>query len=66
VKRVLADVDAECCNGFKLIDLARHGMLLIRYPPDQLYGWVGREHGGSIPLADMDGIEIPQHSEPLT
>ncbi len=29
VERVLADVDADCSNGFKAIDIAWHGMLLI-------------------------------------
>jgi hypothetical protein len=29
VERVLADVDADCCNGLKAIDSAWHGMLLI-------------------------------------
>jgi len=29
VERVLADVDADCCNGFKAIDSVWHGMLLI-------------------------------------
>jgi hypothetical protein len=56
VKRVLTNVDAECCNGFKLIDLAWHGMLLIRQPPEQLCSWVGREHGGSIPLPDIGRV----------
>jgi hypothetical protein len=28
-------------------------MLLILVAPNQLCGWMGREHGGSIPLADM-------------
>jgi len=53
VERVLADVDADCCNGFKAIGLACHGMLLILTAPDQRCGWLGREHGGSIPLAVM-------------
>src|SRR5207244_7025783 len=33
VERVLADVDAECCNGFKAIAFAWHGMLLILAAP---------------------------------
>jgi hypothetical protein len=29
VKAVLADVDADCCNGFTVTGIAWHGMLLI-------------------------------------
>jgi hypothetical protein len=53
VERVLADVDTDCCNGFKADGLAWHGMLLVLAVPCHLCGWVGQEHGGSIPLADL-------------
>jgi hypothetical protein len=53
VERVLANVDADCRNGFKASGLAWHGMLLVLAAPFQLCGWVGREHGGSIPLTDI-------------
>jgi hypothetical protein len=29
MERVLADVDADCCNGFKATGVVWHGMLLI-------------------------------------
>jgi hypothetical protein len=29
MERVLADVDADCCNGFKVTGVVWHGMLLI-------------------------------------
>jgi hypothetical protein len=32
-------------------------MLLILVAPNQLCGWVGREHGGSIPLAVFGSIQ---------
>src|SRR6266568_4774803 len=50
VERILADVDADCRNGFKAGGLAWHGMLLVFAAPCQLCGWAGQEHGGSIPL----------------
>ena len=53
MERVLADVDTDCCNGFKADGLAWHGMLLVLAVPCHLCGWVGQEHGGSIPLADL-------------
>jgi hypothetical protein len=53
VERILADVDANCRNGFNDSSLAWHGMLLVFAAPCQPCGWVGREHGGSIPLAGV-------------
>ena len=50
VERILADVDADCRNGFKAGGLAWHRMLLVFAAPCQLCGWAGQEHGGSIPL----------------
>jgi hypothetical protein len=29
MERVLADIDADCCNGFKASGVVWHGMLLI-------------------------------------
>src|SRR6266568_7563766 len=55
VERILADVDADCRNGFKAGGLAWHGMLLVFAAPCQLCGWAGQEHGGSIPLTAIDG-----------
>ena len=55
VERVLADVDADCRNGFKAGGLAWHGMLLVLAAPCQLRRWAGQEHGGSIPLTDIAG-----------
>jgi hypothetical protein len=53
MERVLADVDADCCNGFKAT-----GVVAWNAPdsvaPNQLCGWLGQEHGGSIPLADIE------------
>jgi hypothetical protein len=49
VERVLADVDADRCNGFKVTGVVWHGMLLILVAPNQLCGWAGQEHGGSMP-----------------
>ena len=56
VERVLADVDADRRNGFSDSSLAWHGILLVMAAPDQLCGGVGREHGGSIALADVKRI----------
>ena len=53
VERVLADIDADSCYGFNAIRLARHEILLVFAAPCQLRGWVGQEHGGSIPLATV-------------
>src|SRR6266516_2605935 len=50
VERILADVDADCRNGFKAGGLAWHGMLLVLAAPCQLCRWAGQEHGESIPL----------------
>jgi hypothetical protein len=55
VKRVLADVDADCRNGFKAGGPAWHGMLLLLAAACQLSGWAGQEHGGSTPLAVIRG-----------
>ena len=52
-KVFFADVDADRRNGLKATGVAWYGMLLILVAPNQLCGLVGREHGGSIPLADM-------------
>jgi hypothetical protein len=38
VERILADVDADCGNGFKATAVVWHGMLLILVAPNQLCG----------------------------
>jgi hypothetical protein len=50
VERGLADVDADCRNGFKAGGLEWHEMFLVLAAPCHLCGWAGQEHGGSIPL----------------
>ena len=42
VERILADVDADCRNGFKAGGLAWHGMLLVLAAPCQLSAGRGR------------------------
>src|SRR5262245_17643671 len=65
VERVLADVDADCGNGFKATAVVWHGMLLILVAPNQLCGWLGHEHGGSIPLADIGPHLMLHQRRPL-
>src|SRR5262245_43320712 len=62
VKRVLADIDTD--HGDCRIELVGHGVLLVFGAPCQLPLLAGREHGRTIPLADMDRIEFPQCSGP--
>jgi hypothetical protein len=65
VEGVLADVDADCCNGFTATGIAWHGMLLILVAPNQLCGWVGQEHGGSIPLTDLGPTDRLQNARAI-
>jgi hypothetical protein len=58
VKRVLADIDAD--HGDPSIELVGHGVLLVFGAPCQLRLLAGPEHGRTIPLPDIDQIEMPQ------
>src|SRR5262249_31905635 len=49
VERVLADVDADCCNGFKATGVVWHGMLLILYPRTSYAAGWGRGAAGGSP-----------------
>src|SRR5262249_12924905 len=46
MERVLADVDADCCNGFKATGVVWHGMLLILKPRASYAGGWGRSTAG--------------------
>src|SRR4029077_4340700 len=58
VERVLADIDAD--HGDRCVEFLRHGVLLVLSAPCQLVGLAGPEHGRTIPLGGMGGVEIPQ------
>src|SRR5215469_12321301 len=48
MERVLADIDADCCNGFKATGVVWHGMLLILAPrTSYAAGWGRRTAGPS-------------------
>src|SRR4051795_7197642 len=51
VERVLADIDAD--HGDRGVELLRHGVLLVFGAPCQLLSLAGREHGRTIPLAEV-------------
>ncbi len=51
MERVLADINAD--YGDCGIELLRHGVLLVFGAPGQLKTLAGREHGRTIPLADI-------------
>jgi hypothetical protein len=52
VERVLADIDAD--YGDFAIEFLGHGVLLrLRCPLPGTYALAGREHGRTIPLADI-------------
>src|SRR5215510_9117348 len=63
VERVLADIDAD--HGNRSVKLLRHGVLLVFGAPCQLRLLAGPEHGRTIPLADIEGLKIPQCSSLL-
>jgi hypothetical protein len=54
VERVLADIDAD--HGDRCVEFLRHGVLLVLSAPCQLLVLAGQEHGRTIPLADMSGL----------
>src|SRR6516165_6051940 len=60
VKRILADIDTD--HGDCRIELVWHGVLLVFGAPFQLPLLAGPEHGRTIPLADIAGLEISQCS----
>jgi hypothetical protein len=64
VKRVLANIDTDH-GDYSRIKLVWHGVLLVFGAPCQLPLLAGPEHGRTIPLAVIGGIEIP-HCKPLT
>jgi hypothetical protein len=48
VERVLANIDAGHCDC--VVELLRHGVLLVFGAPCQLRSLAGQEHGRTIPL----------------
>ena len=61
VERVLADIDAD--HGDRGIGCLRHGALLVFGAPCQLSLLAGREHGRTIPLAEVE--RASQQSEAM-
>jgi hypothetical protein len=57
VERVLANIDADH-GDCAVVGLLRHGVLLVFAAPGHLYHW-GREHGRTIPLADVTYLNQP-------
>jgi hypothetical protein len=51
VKRVLADIDTN--HGNCSVECLGHGVLLVLSAPCQLLVLAGREHGRTIPLANI-------------
>src|ERR1700730_19002890 len=67
VERVLADIDAD--YGGRSVELLRHGVLLLFGAPCQHSLLAGREHGRTIPLADIATVgkrAIGSHYSPRT
>ena len=52
VERVLANVDAD--EGDRMLGCVCHGVLLVFGAPHKHRLLVGREHGRTIPLTDID------------
>jgi hypothetical protein len=50
VERVLPDINAD--NGNRIVEVLRHGVLLVFGAPCQPRLLAGQEHGRTIPLAD--------------
>ena len=57
VERVLANIDADH-GDCAVVGLLRHGVLLVFAAPSYLLSLAGREHGRTIPLADIRWTEI--------
>jgi hypothetical protein len=59
VEGVFTDIDTN--NGSSSIDLLGHDVLLVFGAPCQLPSLAGREHGRTIPLADIYSFPKPAH-----
>src|SRR5438477_9134297 len=53
-------------NGIILHAAAWHRMLLVFAAPCQLCGWAGQEHGGSIPLTEVEHSILLWRRSPLS
>jgi hypothetical protein len=63
VERVLTDIDAD--YGNRNLCCRSQGVLLVLAPLASL-SLAGQEHGRTIPLAAIAGIEIPQRNDLLS
>ena len=59
MKRVLANIDTD--DGNYAVETLRHGVLLVVGAPCQLRSLTGQEHGRTIPLADIQGLNRSPH-----
>src|SRR6201993_3180764 len=57
VKRALANIDADH-GDCAVVGLLRHGVLLVFAAPSHLLSLAGREHGRTIPLADIPALSV--------
>jgi hypothetical protein len=55
-RRVLADIDADYCD--RSVEFLRHGVLLVFGAPLPASMLTGKEHGWTIPLADLAGAAL--------
>src|ERR1700758_2780213 len=60
VERVLANIDADH-GDCAVVGLLRHGVLLVFAAPGQLLSLAGREHGRTIPLADLTSLKLGRY-----